>query len=91
VRQAIQAKRSYPRQARRRQHEGTVVIGFRIHTDGRYDQLRIVESSGKEALDKAALDAVARVGRFAPFPETLDAVHLDFSAPVTFSLSGTGG
>ena len=84
LRAAIVAGRSYPRQARRRRQEGTVVVGFRVLADGTIGELEVRSSSGVGALDEAALAAVRRVGRFEAFPASIDRAALVFSLPITF-------
>jgi len=48
----------YPRIARRRGYEGTVVLEARIDRAGRVAELRILTSSGYRVLDRAAVAAV---------------------------------
>lgn len=71
LRQAIEAQKYYPRRARRLGHQGSVRIEFILERDGRLRDIRIAESSGSRALDKAALKAVKTVGRFEPIPQEL--------------------
>lgn len=86
IHQAILEQRKYPRQAKRRRAEGIVVVFFELERDGTVSALRILESSGIKLLDKAALDAVRKVGAFTPFPEDVDRETWQFEFPVTFSL-----
>jgi protein TonB len=48
----------YPRSARRRGHQGTVLLSVFVDSDGRVDTLKVLKSSGFEVLDEAALAAV---------------------------------
>lgn len=86
IHQAILKQRKYPRQAKRRRAEGIVVVFFKLERDGTVSALRVLESSGIKLLDKAALDAVRKVGAFIPFPEDVDRETWQFEFPVTFSL-----
>ena len=56
---------AYPSSARRKHHEGVVVVRVQIMEDGRVEKSEIVSSSGFEDLDEAALKA-ARDWRFEP-------------------------
>ena len=55
----------YPRRARRRGQQGSVLIEFDILEDGRISNPRIAESSGIPSLDEAALRAI-RAWKFLP-------------------------
>ena len=57
----------YPASARRRGVEGIVVALIEVHPDGRCENARVSESSGNDALDRAALTAVRR-WRYDPRP-----------------------
>ena len=48
----------YPRRARRLGYEGTVLLKVLIDENGRVDNLTVLESSGHDTLDRAALSAV---------------------------------
>lgn len=68
----------YPRDARRRRHEGSCVVDVVIDLDGSVSSAAVVESAGRDALDEAALEAVRR-WRYRP-PEAVarDRVRLTF-------------
>lgn len=55
----------YPVLARRRGFEGSLVLMFEIRDDGTCGEIRVLESSGHEILDEAAVGAV-RKWRFQP-------------------------
>ena len=59
---------TYPRSARRKGHEGCVVVEVAIAADGKVVGVDIVESCGYPELDAAAVDAV-KTARFAPAKE----------------------
>jgi periplasmic protein TonB len=48
----------YPRIAKRRGYEGTVVLEVLVNSGGKVDELRILESSGYGILDRSALKSV---------------------------------
>ena len=87
---ALQAEiarhRSYPLMARRLRQEGTVAVGFVVQADGRLTAIELLESSGHQLLDEAALAAVREVGRFRPIPEELDRLDWSLSVPLNFRL-----
>lgn len=87
VRVAILKHRKYPRQARRKRREGTVRIAFQLSRDGAISNLRVVQSSGIEQLDKAALNAVRKVQRFPAIPTAVRRELWQFELPVSFKLA----
>jgi protein TonB len=50
----------YPRMAKRRGYEGTVLLEVLVNREGKVKELRIFHSSGYPVLDKAALSAVKK-------------------------------
>jgi len=64
---------TYPPLARARHWEGTVLVGFRLGSDGQLNAIRVARSSGYDILDASALDSLSKVGRLNNV-ETLAAV-----------------
>ncbi|WP_068087810.1 energy transducer TonB family protein [Polycladidibacter stylochi] len=60
--------RYYPRKAQSRNWKGTVTVGFTILASGKVQNVRVVRSSGREILDKAALKVVNKAAPFAKPP-----------------------
>lgn len=77
----------YPFVARRRGWEGKVVLRLRIDGHGRIDSTEIAESSGHGILDRAALDAIAKVSLVPGAAERLDGIGLYLELPVIYRLS----
>lgn len=88
IRQAVDAHKIYPRLARRMGEEGRVVLAFVIEADGRLVGVRVVESSGSELLDEAALGAVREAAPFPAFPAGVERKRWEFTLPLSFSLGG---
>ncbi|MCL2897491.1 energy transducer TonB [Brenneria tiliae] len=76
----------YPRRARRLQQEGEVLIRLVIGPDGRLLKHEIARGSGYEALDQAAMSAVAQA-RCTPYRENGQAISVMTLQPVNFKLS----
>ncbi len=76
---------AYPRVARRRGSEGTVLLEVLVTEEGRVGVLRVAESSGHTSLDKAALRAV-EAWRFRPGRRGDRAVAMRVLVPVRFRL-----
>jgi protein TonB len=63
---------------------GRVVVTLRVSRSGQLLSVSLARSSGKATLDRAALQAVRRAGRFAPAPKGLDAQSYAFDLPMAF-------
>lgn len=76
---------NYPRLARRRGFEGTVLLEALVTTSGRVADLRLIESSGHRILDKAAFKAVHN-WRFTPGNLAGKPHEMRVRVPVRFTL-----
>ncbi len=65
----VHAPQYYPREAIEQRLEGRVLVEVTVHTSGTVMGTRLLESSGHDVLDRAAL-ASARQWRFARIPRT---------------------
>ncbi|MBU2360236.1 MAG: energy transducer TonB [Alphaproteobacteria bacterium] len=83
IRSRIERRKAYPRAAGGA--VGTVQVAIRVGSDGRLQALGVAASSGNAALDRAALTAVQRAGRFPAAPATLGAGPHSFTLPMAFS------
>ena len=75
----------YPRAARRRNYQGTVILAVRVTTDGRAAEVKVAESSGHAVLDESALKAV-RQWLFTPARRGTRPVETWVEVPVRFEL-----
>ena len=82
--QQLARRVSYPEAARRRNIEGTVVVGALVGVDGRVSRFRI-EKSDNELLDEAAIDAVLAT-TFMPGTVNGTPAELWVSVPIKFQL-----
>ena len=64
--------------------KGIVTVGFTINGDGSVSGLRIKKSSGKPALDKAALDVVRKASPFPAIPAEEGRSSWPMSVPMVF-------
>ncbi len=82
ISQIIQKNISYPPIARRMGWEGRVVLSIKLCTDGTVKEIRVLESSGYEVLDRNAVDTVRRVAGLFPKPP----VEVVVKVPVNYKL-----
>ena len=83
---ALQARFTYPRRARMRGWEGTVVVSLRIMPDGHLADIQVADSSGVPTLDRAALRSLARI-RMPQVVAWLDGREIDMLIPVEYRLT----
>ncbi len=76
----------YPALARKKDIEGIVYIVFTILSDGMAEDIKIVESSGSEILDKEAVKTVKRASPFPSIPERFELSLLTIKVPFVFVL-----
>jgi protein TonB len=86
LQRAISGRQRFPEEARRRHKSGVATVAFVVATDGRISQVRIVQSAGDPNLDRAALDALNRLGRFKPIPAVLGRSSWSMRVPIRFDL-----
>jgi protein TonB len=68
IRDQIERARIYPDTARREGLQGTVLVRFRVGSDGAVTAVEIARSSGHELLDQASADTVRRAAPYPAFP-----------------------
>lgn len=78
------AKR-YPREAKRRNLQGTARVSFTIARSGSVSGVRITRSSGHPELDQAAIDMVRRASPMPRFPADIRDSKMSLQVPVRFT------
>jgi protein TonB len=76
---------AYPASARRRRQQGSVLLSVWVRPDGKPESLAIITSSGTEALDEAAVRAVAD-WEFEPARQDGRRVGSQVEVPIAFTL-----
>lgn len=77
IRKRIMREQFYPREAREKKLSGTVRVGFKILDSGQLKYVRVIQSSGKPVLDKAALATINRATPLPYYPEDI-ALSLEY-------------
>lgn len=86
LRAAIEANKRYPRYARMRRQEGEITVAFTVHADGRISDVHIVGEPVSRSLERAAREAVTRVGRFRPLPDNAPSKPMRLRIAMRFDL-----
>jgi protein TonB len=76
----------YPRAARKRGLEGTVVLSLLIGADGSVQDVSVERSSGYPLLDQSAVKAISR-WHFHPATQGGKAISWNYLQPIKFSLT----
>jgi len=88
VQAAFRARFEYPRRARLKGWQGTVVIALRILPDGGVRDVRIADSSGIAVLDRAALQSLRDL-RVPQAVAWMAGREMDMIIPVQYRLTGS--
>ncbi len=82
----IKRHEKYPDRARRQGWQGTAVVGLSLSADGKVMDISIIESSGRDILDEAALNMVRRASPLPRAPEGLRGTERTVRVPIVFKL-----
>ncbi len=77
---------NYPNRARKRGYQGITLVLISLDTAGRIEAVVLVQSSGHEILDKAAIKNVAK-WQFHPVKHNGQLVKAQFEVPINFALN----
>lgn len=86
VREAINQNKTYPNISKKLKEEGLVIISFRVLKNGEIENIHIKQSSNKERLDNAAINALNETNSFEAFDKNIKKAFLDFQIPLEFSI-----
>jgi len=76
----------YPPLARRKGIEGIVLVGFLITHNGLLRDIRLIEPSDYEILNRAAITTITNASPFSPFPESINKKELWLKLALSFKL-----
>jgi len=78
---------NYPSRSAERGEEGTCLLKITVNRDGSVDKVRLMESSGHQALDDAAIAAVYKGASYGQLPRTYKEDSLNIFAFFQYNLS----
>jgi periplasmic protein TonB len=85
IKHQIELVWDYPHQAQRKGITGELTLRFQISKEGNLMNVRLINSSGYDVLDEAALQAVKSAAPYYPFPVTIDRETLPILANFVYS------
>lgn len=80
----LQRQKRYPKAAKRKKIQGTVVVSFTIRRNGSVAGVRIARRSGHAMLDKEVLAMVRRASPFPPIPANAGRNTITVTVPISF-------
>ncbi len=86
VRGWLETQKRYPRAARLRRQEGTVLLRFTLDRKGQLVSYQIEQTSGFPLLDQAVEELIQRASPFPAMPSEMQKEQVEFIVPVSFSL-----
>jgi TonB family protein len=89
LRRQLEARKFYPRLARLRSLEGTVVLRATVSGEGRVDRWQVVTPSAHRILDEAALSTASQIRSLAAAGLTIDR-PVAVTVPLEFRLQEGG-
>lgn len=82
----IRSHENYPIVAKRRGWEGITVVGLTLALDGSVKSISVIEGSGRDILDEAALNMVRKAAPLPRAPEELRGQERMVRVPIVFKL-----
>jgi TonB family protein len=89
IRKKIESKKKYPELAKDAGIEGRSGIKMVILKDGQLEKAEIVDSSGSQVLDNAALQSVQNAAPFPPLPKGVKQSKIEVSIYLVFKIART--
>lgn len=80
----LERHKEYPRRARLRRQQGTVMLHFVVDRQGRVLAHRIHQGSGHQALDEEVLGLIKRAQPLPAMPDSIETQTLELVVPVQF-------
>jgi protein TonB len=86
IRARLENAKRYPLEARSHDEQGTPLVDFVLDRSGRLLSSRLQSSSGVSTLDAEAIAMVGRAAPFPPFPPSMVRDRLELVVPIQFML-----
>jgi len=86
VKQKIESCRRYPNWAKKQGFEGIVYLTFIVLSNGQAQDIKVIQSSGFDILDKEAILTIKRANPFPPIPEEINRPWVQMEVSIVFTL-----
>ena len=84
----VSANLVYPEEERLAEHKGRVMVQFVVNTDGSVSDVKVMRSTGYEALDQEAVRVISSSPNWVPGKRKGQDVPVSYMFPVIFQLRG---
>ncbi|MDQ1317296.1 MAG: periplasmic protein TonB [Candidatus Poribacteria bacterium] len=89
IRKKIESKKKYPELAKDAGIEGRSGVKMIILKDGQLEKVEIVDSSGNQLLDNAAVQSILKAAPFPPIPKDVKQSKIEVSIYLVFKIART--
>lgn len=89
LRKIIEAKKSYPKNAKKLSQSGTVTVKFTILRNGTIKNIQVINTSSFKILDDAALKILDDLAKVDAFPKELSEDEMVVIIPIEYDLKQT--
>ncbi|RZA07009.1 MAG: energy transducer TonB [Proteobacteria bacterium] len=86
LRVTLEKRKTYPSLSRRLREAGEVLVEFKVKKDGSLEAVNVLKESSFARLNDAAIQLVASLGKFRPFPEGSQQAELSVKLPIRYAL-----
>lgn len=86
IRQAIDERKIYPKNAKKLGQSGTVEVTFTVLSDGTINAISLSGSSGFILLDNAALQILTQLAKVKPIPKELAKSSWEITIPIEYAI-----
>ncbi len=86
LRQTIDERKVYPKNAKRLRQSGTVTVKFTVLSNGAITNISVVGSSGFELLDEATLDLLKALAKVRALPKEIGTAPMELTLPIQYTL-----
>jgi periplasmic protein TonB len=86
LRQTIDERKVYPKNAKRLRQSGTVIVKFTLLSNGTITNVSVAGSSGFELLDEATLDLLKALAKVRPLPKEIGTAPMELTLPIQYTL-----
>lgn len=86
LRQTIDERKVYPKNAKRLRQSGTVTVRFTLLPNGTITNVSVVGSSGFELLDDATIELLRSIAQVRALPKEIASAPMELTLPIQYSL-----
>lgn len=86
VKALIEARKYYPKQAKRLKQQGVVTVRFTILANGKITNIKVIGNAKYKRLNQGAIETLKKIGKFSPIPKELGMKRMELDVPIEYIL-----